>query len=35
VDTHDSRAFVVAAIVGALLLVVSFLPTIIQKMRKR
>ena len=32
---HDSRAFEVAGIVAALLLVVSFLPTLIQKLKKR
>jgi uncharacterized membrane protein YdjX (TVP38/TMEM64 family) len=35
VGAHDSRAFEVAGIVAALLLVVSFLPTLIQKLKKR
>jgi len=32
---HDTHAFEVAGVVAALLLVVSFLPTLIQKLRKR
>jgi uncharacterized membrane protein YdjX (TVP38/TMEM64 family) len=32
---HDTHAFEVAGVVAALLLVVSFLPTLIQKVRKR
>ena len=35
VGAHDTHAFEVAGIVAALLLVVSFLPTLIQKLRKR
>jgi len=35
VGAHDTHAFEVAGVVAALLLVVSFSPTLIQKLRKR